>query len=138
MSAVQGTAASPAAHDRLGRALRDLRISVTDRCNFRCVYCMPKEVFGKDYPFLERKEILSFEEIARLARIFRDRRLGLYALGLLLALAAYVPLVGLVAPVIFGLAYIRYLLGALQGVRAIEAPYGPHANKELARGTGSP
>ena len=72
MSAVQGTAASPAAHDRLGRALRDLRISVTDRCNFRCVYCMPKEVFGKDYPFLERKEILSFEEIARLARIFRD------------------------------------------------------------------
>jgi cyclic pyranopterin phosphate synthase len=57
--------------DRLGRSLRDLRISVTDRCNFRCVYCMPKEVFGKDYPFLERKEILSFEEIARMARIFR-------------------------------------------------------------------
>jgi cyclic pyranopterin phosphate synthase len=51
--------------------LRDLRISVTDRCNFRCVYCMPKEVFGKDYPFLERREILTFEEIARLARIFR-------------------------------------------------------------------
>ena len=58
-------------HDRLGRALRDLRISVTDRCNFRCVYCMPKEVFGKDYQFLERREILTFEEIARLARIFR-------------------------------------------------------------------
>jgi GTP 3',8-cyclase len=57
--------------DRLGRALRDLRISVTDRCNFRCVYCMPKEVFGADYQFLERKEILAFEEIARLARIFR-------------------------------------------------------------------
>jgi cyclic pyranopterin phosphate synthase len=57
--------------DRLGRPLRDLRISVTDRCNFRCVYCMPKEVFGSDYQFLERKEILTFEEIARVARIFR-------------------------------------------------------------------
>ena len=56
--------------DRLGRPLRDLRISVTDRCNFRCVYCMPKEVFGSDYQFLERKEILTFEEIARAARIF--------------------------------------------------------------------
>jgi cyclic pyranopterin phosphate synthase len=56
--------------DRLNRPLRDLRISVTDRCNFRCVYCMPKEVFGKDYAFLERKEILAFEEIARLARVF--------------------------------------------------------------------
>lgn len=56
--------------DRRGRPLRDLRISVTDRCNFRCVYCMPKEVFGKDYQFLEHKELLSFEEIARLARIF--------------------------------------------------------------------
>ena len=53
------------------RPLRDLRVSVTDRCNFRCVYCMPKEVFGKDYQFLERKELLSFEEIARVARIFR-------------------------------------------------------------------
>src|SRR5919204_1485892 len=55
--------------DRLGRPLHDLRISVTDRCNFRCVYCMPKEVFGKDYQFLPRAEILSFEEIARLVRI---------------------------------------------------------------------
>ena len=66
--------ASAVAHaslpDRLGRPLRDLRISVTDRCNFRCIYCMPKEVFGADYQFLERKEILAFEEIARLARIF--------------------------------------------------------------------
>jgi len=60
-----------APRDRLDRKVRDLRISVTDRCNFRCVYCMPKEVFGKDYQFLERKEILSFEEIARVARIFR-------------------------------------------------------------------
>jgi len=56
--------------DRLGRPLRDLRISVTDRCNFRCVYCMPKEVFGKDFQFLERKALLSFEEIERVARIF--------------------------------------------------------------------
>jgi GTP 3',8-cyclase len=55
--------------DRLGRPVRDLRISVTDRCNFRCVYCMPKEVFGRDYPFLPRAELLTFEEIERLARV---------------------------------------------------------------------
>ena len=55
--------------DSLGRPLRDLRISITDRCNFRCVYCMPKEVFGHDYPFLKKEELLSFEEISRLARI---------------------------------------------------------------------
>jgi cyclic pyranopterin phosphate synthase len=54
----------------LGRPLHDLRISVTDRCNFRCVYCMPKEVFGKDFQFLPRDEILTFEEIERLVRIF--------------------------------------------------------------------
>jgi len=58
--------------DTLGRSLRDLRVSVTDRCNFRCVYCMPRDVFGPDYPFLARSELLSFEEIARLARIFRQ------------------------------------------------------------------
>jgi cyclic pyranopterin phosphate synthase len=56
--------------DALGRPLRDLRISVTDRCNFRCTYCMPKEVFGRDYKFLARDQVLSFEEIARVARIF--------------------------------------------------------------------
>jgi cyclic pyranopterin phosphate synthase len=56
--------------DTFGRPLHDLRISVTDRCNFRCVYCMPKEIFGKDYQFLPRAEILTFEEIERLARIF--------------------------------------------------------------------
>ena len=56
--------------DTLDRPLRDLRISVTDRCNFRCVYCMPKSMFGRDFAFLEHREILSFEEIARLARIF--------------------------------------------------------------------
>ena len=56
--------------DTLGRPLRDLRISVTDRCNFRCTYCMPKEVFGADFKFLHRDDLLTFEEIARLARIF--------------------------------------------------------------------
>jgi cyclic pyranopterin phosphate synthase len=56
--------------DTLGRPMRDLRISVTDRCNFRCVYCMPKEVFGRDYPFLPRAELLTFEEIERVARAF--------------------------------------------------------------------
>ena len=56
--------------DTLGRPLRDLRISVTDRCNFRCVYCMPKTVFDRDYAFLARGELLSFEEITRLAKIF--------------------------------------------------------------------
>ncbi|VWX63594.1 GTP 3',8-cyclase [Burkholderiales bacterium 8X] len=56
--------------DRLGRPLTDLRISVTDRCNFRCSYCMPKEVFDKDYQYLPHSALLSFEEITRLARIF--------------------------------------------------------------------
>ena len=56
--------------DSLGRPIRDLRISVTDRCNFRCVYCMPKEVFGRGYRFMDRKELLTFEEIERLARAF--------------------------------------------------------------------
>ena len=56
--------------DALGRPLRDLRISVTDRCNFRCSYCMPKEVFDRDYVFLPQRSLLSFEEITRLARIF--------------------------------------------------------------------
>mgnify|MGYP001167494059 CR=1 FL=1 len=56
--------------DSLGRPLRDLRISVTDRCNFRCTYCMPKEVFGRDFRFLQPAALLTFEEIERLARIF--------------------------------------------------------------------
>lgn len=56
--------------DALGRPLHDLRISVTDRCNFRCVYCMPKEVFDKDYAYLPQGELLSFEEITRVARLF--------------------------------------------------------------------
>ncbi|QRF60127.1 GTP 3',8-cyclase MoaA [Variovorax paradoxus] len=57
-------------HDRLGRPLTDLRISVTDRCNFRCSYCMPKDVFDKDYQYLPHSALLSFEEITRLARQF--------------------------------------------------------------------
>ncbi len=56
--------------DRLGRPLHDLRISVTDRCNFRCTYCMPKEIFGREYEFLAREQLLSFEEIERVATAF--------------------------------------------------------------------
>ena len=66
--------------DTLDRPLRDLRISVTDRCNFRCTYCMPREVFGKDYVFLPREELLTFEEIERVVRIFA--RLGTQKLRL--------------------------------------------------------
>jgi cyclic pyranopterin phosphate synthase len=62
-------AASPVVDTR-SRGLRDLRISVTDRCNFRCTYCMPKEVFDADYPYLPHSEVLTFEEIVRLAKIF--------------------------------------------------------------------
>ncbi len=68
----EGASSGSEVVDTLGRPLRDLRISVTDRCNFRCVYCMPKEVFGRDYQFLERAELLTFEEIERVARIFVD------------------------------------------------------------------
>jgi cyclic pyranopterin phosphate synthase len=64
-----GRPAGPVA-DRRGRLLQDLRISVTDRCNFRCTYCMPRDVFDADYPFLPHAEILTFEEIVRLARVF--------------------------------------------------------------------
>jgi cyclic pyranopterin phosphate synthase len=60
----------PGVADTLGRALRDLRISVTDRCNFRCTYCMPKEIFGRDYPFLPHDQVLTFEEITRVATTF--------------------------------------------------------------------
>jgi cyclic pyranopterin phosphate synthase len=66
---VQPTKPGPVADTR-GRKLHDLRISVTDRCNFRCVYCMPKDVFDADYRFLPHSELLTFEEIARVARIF--------------------------------------------------------------------
>ncbi len=59
-----------AIHDAMHRPLRDLRISVTDKCNFRCTYCMPAEIFGPDYPFLPQAKLLSYEEITRLTRIF--------------------------------------------------------------------
>jgi cyclic pyranopterin phosphate synthase len=65
-----GRGRSSALADTRQRGLHDLRISVTDRCNFRCTYCMPKEVFGDEYPFLPHDEVLSFEEIVRLAKIF--------------------------------------------------------------------
>jgi cyclic pyranopterin phosphate synthase len=66
-----GAPATGALADPRGRTLRDLRISVTDRCNFRCTYCMPKDVFDANYQFLPHAEVLSFEEIVRMARIFR-------------------------------------------------------------------
>lgn len=65
--------AGSALSDRLGRELRELRISITDRCNFRCVYCMPREVFDREHAFLPRRDLLSFEEITRLVRIFAAR-----------------------------------------------------------------
>ncbi|WP_269321891.1 GTP 3',8-cyclase MoaA [Oceanobacillus salinisoli] len=58
--------------DKFGRPMKDLRISVIDRCNFRCTYCMPKEIFGRDFTFMPREQLLSFEEIERLAKIFID------------------------------------------------------------------
>ena len=67
---VTSAATSKKTVDTLGRGVRDLRISVTDRCNFRCPYCMPAEIFGERYEFLKREEILTFEEIVRLTRIF--------------------------------------------------------------------
>src|SRR6478736_3983806 len=66
----QPIAATGLLSDTLGRPLRDLRISVTDRCNFRCSYCMPKEVFDRDYSFLPQSSLLTFEEIVRVARLF--------------------------------------------------------------------
>ena len=71
VQAIAGGSTTPIDHlDQLGRSLRDLRISVTDRCNFRCNYCMPKEVFDKDYAYLPHASLLSFEEITRIARLF--------------------------------------------------------------------
>ena len=67
---MKSVATSKKIEDTLGRGVRDLRISVTDRCNFRCPYCMPAEIFGERYEFLKREEILSFEEITRLTRLF--------------------------------------------------------------------
>lgn len=61
-----------AVKDKFGRPIRDLRISVTDKCNFRCRYCMPKEIFGDDFEFLKREQLLSFEEIERVSRIYAE------------------------------------------------------------------
>ena len=69
MGSDAATSLAPPA-DTLGRRLHDLRLSVTDRCNFRCTYCMPKEAFGRDHAFLPRSEILTFEELARISHIF--------------------------------------------------------------------
>ncbi|HEY6893598.1 MAG TPA: GTP 3',8-cyclase MoaA [Rhodanobacteraceae bacterium] len=68
--AANAPAAAGIPPDTRGRLLHDLRISVTDRCNFRCVYCMPKDVYGRDFPFLPHAQLLTFEEIARIARVF--------------------------------------------------------------------
>ncbi len=92
----------PGLPDRFGRALRDLRISVTDRCNFRCGYCMPAEVFGRDFAFLPRSQVLDFEEVTRLAAIFV--RLGVRKLRI----TGGEPLVRRDLPV---------LIGALAGIR---------------------
>ncbi|MET0681916.1 MAG: GTP 3',8-cyclase MoaA [Casimicrobiaceae bacterium] len=72
-AAASGARPPGAVTDTLGRPLRDLRISVTDRCNFRCVYCMPKEIYDANHEFLPRAELLTFEEITRIARIFVDQ-----------------------------------------------------------------
>lgn len=69
MRSVWSAADGSAVTDVLGRSLQDLRISVTDRCNFRCTYCMPREVFGPDFTFLDRSELLTFEEITRIVRV---------------------------------------------------------------------
>lgn len=66
--------------DKFGRPMHDLRISVTDRCNFRCRYCMPKEIFGRDFAFMPKEQLLSFEEIERLARIFISQGIKKYVL----------------------------------------------------------
>ena len=70
MTATVSVPAPTVPHDALGRRLHDLRLSVTDRCNFRCTYCMPKELFGRDHAFLPKSDILSFEELVRLSRLF--------------------------------------------------------------------
>ncbi len=74
LNSLQPVVANGLLADQLGRQLHDLRISVTDRCNFRCSYCMPKEVFNKDYPYLPHSSLLTFEEITRLARVFMSHR----------------------------------------------------------------
>lgn len=73
LSAAEDAPARGPVGDSRGRVMQDLRISVTDRCNFRCTYCMPKSAFGEGHAFLPRQELLSFEEITRVARLFVER-----------------------------------------------------------------
>lgn len=96
---------APGPRDTLGRSLHDLRISVTDRCNFRCVYCMPRTVFGPDHAFLPRAELLTFEEIARLTAAFA--KLGVEKVRL----TGGEPLVRRDLPALVG------MLGTIPGVR---------------------
>jgi len=63
-------------YDRRGRPLRELRVSVTDRCNFRCRYCMPREHFGAEHDFAQKSEVLTFEQVFRVVRVLRERGLG--------------------------------------------------------------
>ena len=65
--------------DKLGRPIRDLRLSVTDRCNFRCDYCMPKEIFGDDFVFLPKDELLTFDEMVRIAALYTQLGVKKYA-----------------------------------------------------------
>ena len=109
-------------HDTLGRPLETLRISITDRCNFRCVYCMPKEVFGRDYVFLERKELLTFEEIVRLARLFAG--LGVRTIRL----TGGEPLVR---------RNVEHLVGLLAAIR-VPAPAPAKPAPSLPAGSGEP
>ena len=96
-----GSQSSARFTDQFGRMLRDLRISVTDRCNFRCAYCMPRDVFGADHQFMSKNELLSYEEISRVARIFA--RAGVRKLRLTggepLLRADLERLVGMLAPI---------------------------------------
>src|SRR5690625_7143087 len=101
--------------DAFGRLLRDLRISVTDRCNFRCVYCMPKELFGANHAFLPRAKLLCFEEIARLAGLFA--RLGVTKLRL----TGGEPLVR------HGLENLLALLADIAGIADLNLP--PHGGR---------
>ena len=97
----RGAESSARFTDQLGRMLRDLRISVTDRCNFRCAYCMPRDVFGADHQFMPKNELLSYEEISRVARIFASagvRKLRLTG-GEPLLRAGLERLVGMLAPI---------------------------------------
>ncbi len=107
--------------DRLDRPLRDLRLSVTDRCNFRCTYCMPREQFGPEHAFLPKSEILSFEELTRLARIFAGLGVGK------IRLTGGEPLLRRDLPVLIG------QLSSIDGLRDIALTTNGSALVQLAR-----